>query len=186
MLSFDSDEAKERTQEVDGVRMLRFRGAVLPLLSLREVLKLPNDVPFDSGFTRIVVVQSEGRRYAIEVDNLRGQILPVLDLRERLQLSNADKRSIEDTRMAVVRTDEGLLTLLIDRVGEILDVDSDNFEPPAETLKPGVRAVTSHICKLDNQLLLILDLAKLSQLPDLPTAIAGQHDLPTGQAVSPS
>ncbi len=98
--------------------------------------------------------------------NLRGQILPVLDLRERLQLSTSDARSLADSRMAVVRTGDGLLTLLIDRVGEIIDVDSDLFEPPAETLKPGVRAVTSHICKLDNQLLLILDLAKLCLLPE--------------------
>lgn len=114
--------------------------------------------------------------------NLRGQILPVLDLRERLQLSATDVRSLADSRMAVVRTNEGLLTLLVDRVGEIIDVDSDLFEPPAETLKPGVRAVTSHICKLENQLLLILDLAKLCHLPEsvAPTA---QTDSPVGQAL---
>ncbi|HET6929875.1 MAG TPA: chemotaxis protein CheW [Candidatus Acidoferrum sp.] len=71
MLSFDSDEARERTQEVDGVRILRFRGAVLPLLSLRSELKLLSEETFNSGFTRIVVVQAEGRRYAIEVDIIR-------------------------------------------------------------------------------------------------------------------
>ena len=71
MLSFDSDEARERTQEVDGVRILRFRGAVLPLLSLRSELKLFTEEAFHSGFTRIVVVQAEGRRYAIEVDVIR-------------------------------------------------------------------------------------------------------------------
>src|ERR1700730_12771167 len=98
--------------------------------------------------------------------NLRGQILPVLASRERLQLASIEARSLEDSRMAVVRTQDELLTLLIDRVGEILDVDSDTFEPPAETLKHGVRAVTSHICKLDGQLLLILDLVKLCELPD--------------------
>jgi len=109
--------------------------------------------------------------------NLRGQILPVLDLRERLQLSTAESRSLVDTRMAVVRTKEGLLTLLIDRVGEIIDVDSELFEPPAETLKPGVRAVTSHICKLENQLLLILDLVKLCQLPEqAPTPVRVEKD----------
>jgi purine-binding chemotaxis protein CheW len=97
--------------------------------------------------------------------NLRGQILPVLDLRVRLQLSSSEARSLEETRMAVVRTQDGLLTLLIDRVGEILDVDSECFEPPAETLKRGVREVTSHICKLHGQLLLVLDLAKLCELP---------------------
>jgi purine-binding chemotaxis protein CheW len=98
--------------------------------------------------------------------NLRGRIIPVLDLRERLLLAPREARSLADTRMAVVRTDEGLFTLLIDRVEEILDVDSDSFEPPAETLKPGVRAVTSHICKLKTQLLLILDLSKLCQFPE--------------------
>ncbi len=71
MLSFDTDEARERTQEVDGVRVLRFRGAVLPLLSLRSELKLPAEDAVISGFMRIVVVQAEGRRYAIEVDIIR-------------------------------------------------------------------------------------------------------------------
>jgi two-component system chemotaxis sensor kinase CheA len=71
MLSFDSDESRERTQELDGVRILRFRGAVLPLLSLRTELKLPAEEAVDSGFTRLVVVQAEGRRFAIEVDIIR-------------------------------------------------------------------------------------------------------------------
>lgn len=116
--------------------------------------------------------------------NLRGQILPVLDLRERLQLSSTETRSVADSRMAVVRTCEGLLTLLVNRVGEIIDVDSANFEPPAETLKPGVRAVTSHICKLEGQLLLVLDLARLSQLPELAAAGQSPSD-PDGERVLP-
>lgn len=143
----------------------------IPAISVQEVLEYLkiNPVPLAPAALPGII-------------NLRGQILPVLDLRERLQLSNTDKRSLEDTRMAVVRTSEGLLTLLIDRVGEILDVDSASFEPPAETLKPGVRAVTSHICKLENQLLLILDLVKLCQLPEQPSTRA-RMDSPAGQAL---
>lgn len=114
--------------------------------------------------------------------NLRGQILPVLDLRERLQLSSSEARSLEETRMAVVRTQDGLLTLLIDRVGEILDVDSECFEPPAETLKRGVREVTSHMCKLDGQLLLVLDLAKLCELPEQKTVSEPNEGTNAGQA----
>ena len=142
----------------------------IPAVSVQEVLE----------YLKVVIVPLAPAALP-GIINLRGQILPVLDLRERLQLSTTDKRSLEDTRMAVVRTDEGLLTLLIDRVGEILDVESANFEPPAETLKPGVRAVTSHICKLDGQLLLILDLTKLSQLPE-HAAITAQTEIPAGQA----
>lgn len=133
----------------------------IPAISVQEVLEYLkiNPVPLAPAALPGII-------------NLRGQILPVLDLRERLELSVTDARSLLDSRMAVVRTQDGLLTLLIDRVGEILDVDSANFEPPAETLKPGVRAVTSHICKLEGHLLLILDLVKLSHLPGL--AAAGQ------------
>jgi purine-binding chemotaxis protein CheW len=99
--------------------------------------------------------------------NLRGQILPVLDLRERLELASAADATIQDSRMVVVRMNEGLMTLLIDRVGDILDVDSSRFEPPGETLKSTIRHVTSHLCKLDGKLLFVLDTNKLGELPDL-------------------
>jgi two-component system chemotaxis sensor kinase CheA len=71
MLCLDTDESKERTERIDGVKILRFRGAVLPLISFREEMKLVSDQEVDTEFTRIVVVQTEGRRFAIEVDVIR-------------------------------------------------------------------------------------------------------------------
>jgi two-component system chemotaxis sensor kinase CheA len=71
MLCLDAEETKERTEKIDGVRILRFRGAVLPLISFREEMKLTGEHAVDTGFTRIVVVQTEGRRFAIEVDVIR-------------------------------------------------------------------------------------------------------------------
>jgi purine-binding chemotaxis protein CheW len=112
------------------------------------------------------------------VINLRGQILTVMDLRERLQLAPREDQEFSDSRMAVIRTHEGPLTLLIDRVGEICDVDTDCFEQPAETIRPNVRAVVSHLCKLDAQLLLVLDIVRLSEIapavPRPPEAAAPQ------------
>ena len=99
--------------------------------------------------------------------NLRGQILTVLDLRKRLQLPPLESAQQEDARMVVVRAKEGLITFLIDRVGEILDVDSASFEPPAETLKASLLEVTTHVCKLQNRLLMVLDTEKIVQLPDV-------------------
>lgn len=70
MLSLNPEESRERTQEIDGVQVLRFRGAVLPLLSLRREFCL--DAPSsDDDFMRIVVVQAEGRRFALHVDLIR-------------------------------------------------------------------------------------------------------------------
>ena len=77
--------------------------------------------------------------------------------------------------MMVVQTSEGPMNLLVDKIGPVLDVDPDLFEPPTETLKPAVRAVTIHVCKLEGQLLLVLDTEKIIRLPaaaDSPSAAA--------------
>ena len=98
--------------------------------------------------------------------NLRGQILTTLDLKTRLEL--AENESQEPPMMIVVRTSEGPMNLVVDKIGSVLDVDPEQFEKPTETLKPGVRAVTTHVCKLDGRLLLVLDTEKIIQLPEAP------------------
>jgi purine-binding chemotaxis protein CheW len=112
------------------------------------------------------------------VINLRGQILPVLDLRERLELASTADTSIQDSRMVVVRMNEGLMTLLIDKVGDILDVEASTFEQPGETIKSSIRSVTSHLCKLDGKLLFVVDANKLSELSDSPVDEAGGLRVP--------
>jgi purine-binding chemotaxis protein CheW len=100
--------------------------------------------------------------------NLRGQILTTIDLRVRLGLTSLDKQ--KDPMMMVVRTSEGPMNLLVDKIGGVLDVDPDLFEKPLETLKPAVQAVTSHVCKLEQNLLLILDTEKIIQILEQPTS----------------
>ena len=50
-----------------------------------------------------------------------------------------------------------------DRVGAILDVDSSSYEEPSETFKASIREVVKHMCKLDRQILLVLDLDRLAR-----------------------
>jgi purine-binding chemotaxis protein CheW len=91
--------------------------------------------------------------------NFRGRILTTIDLRIRLGLTSVLQS--ENPMMMVIRTSEGSMNLLVDKIGMVLDVDSKLFEKPAETLKPAVRDVTLHVCKQDQQLLLVLDTEKL-------------------------
>jgi purine-binding chemotaxis protein CheW len=95
--------------------------------------------------------------------NLRGQILTTFDLKTRLNLSSAG--SDAPPMMMVIQTSEGPMNLLVDKIGPVLDVDTDLFEDPTETLKPAVRAVTTHVCKLEAQLLLVLDTEKIIRIP---------------------
>jgi purine-binding chemotaxis protein CheW len=96
--------------------------------------------------------------------NLRGQILTTIDLKYRLNLavSEATARPM----MMVVRTSEGPVNLVVDRIGSVLDVDASLFEKPTETLKPAIHAVTTHVCKLEKNLLLVLDTERVIQLPE--------------------
>ena len=99
--------------------------------------------------------------------NLRGQILTTIDLKSRLELATSE--TSERPMMMVVRTSEGPMTLLVDRIGPVLDVDPSLFEKPTETLKPAVHAVTTHVCKLEKNLLLVLDTEKVIRLPESST-----------------
>src|SRR6202012_2495238 len=69
--------------------------------------------------------------------NLRGQIVTAIDMRRRLGLP---ARSDEQSPMnMVVRTDGGAVSLLVDEIGDVLDVDAANYERPPENLAPEAR-----------------------------------------------
>jgi purine-binding chemotaxis protein CheW len=94
--------------------------------------------------------------------NLRGQILTTIDLKARMNLEAGEFGGTP--MMMVIRTSEGPMNLLVDKIGGVVDVDPELLEKPTETLKAGVRAVTSHVCKLEKQLLLVLDTEKIIQI----------------------
>ena len=87
--------------------------------------------------------------------NLRGQIVTAIDLRTRLGLP---PRGGEVLPMnVIVRTPDGAVSLLVDEIGDVVEVDPDLYEPPPETLEPGARELVSGVYKLADRLLLILD-----------------------------
>jgi purine-binding chemotaxis protein CheW len=91
--------------------------------------------------------------------NLRGQIVAALDLRRRLDLP---PRPSETAPMCVVvRTAEGALSLLVDEIGDVVEVQDDTFERPPETLRGSIRDVILGVNKLKCQLLHVLDTDKV-------------------------
>ena len=65
--------------------------------------------------------------------NLRGQIVLAFDLRRRLGLPAPGRR--RPPMNIVIRTPMGWSSLLVDRIGDVLDVDEELFEEPPETLR---------------------------------------------------
>jgi purine-binding chemotaxis protein CheW len=94
--------------------------------------------------------------------NLRGQIVAAIDMRRRLKLP---ARAGNETPMnMVVRTDDGAVSLLVDEIGDVLDVDASTYERPPENLDPAAQELIRGVYKLKDRLLLILDVEQTVDL----------------------
>jgi purine-binding chemotaxis protein CheW len=87
--------------------------------------------------------------------NLRGRIVTAIDLRRRLDLP--DRPAGDPPVNVVVETDDGAVSLLVDEIGDVLDVPEAAFEPPPEALRGPARDLIRGAYKLDGRLLLVLD-----------------------------
>jgi purine-binding chemotaxis protein CheW len=103
--------------------------------------------------------------------NLRGQIVVAVDLRRRLSLP--DRASGRDPVCVVVRTPDGSVSLLVDDIGDVVEVDESSFERPPETLNDDVRQVIVGVHKLDRKLMHVLDADRVCTMSDVPERKAG-------------
>jgi purine-binding chemotaxis protein CheW len=87
--------------------------------------------------------------------NLRGQIVTALDMRARLGLA---ARPPEELPMnVVIRTEDGAVSLLVDEIGDVVEVAETSRERVPETLSADARELIAGVCKLKDRLLLLLD-----------------------------
>ncbi|MFQ5579240.1 MAG: chemotaxis protein CheW [Nitrospiria bacterium] len=87
--------------------------------------------------------------------NLRGQIITAIDLRKRLGFGS---RSNDDRTMnLVVLTENGVVDLVVDRIGDVIGVYPDLFDYPPSTLDRRLEGVVEGVYKLDGKLLLALN-----------------------------
>ncbi len=97
--------------------------------------------------------------------NLRGQIVTVIDLRHHLELPPGTDG--HPPMNIVVKTEHGTVGLLVDEIGDVLEVGEEDFEPVPETLKGTARELLLGAYKLKGRLLLILDVEKTVSLGSL-------------------
>jgi purine-binding chemotaxis protein CheW len=94
--------------------------------------------------------------------NLRGHIVTAIDMRRRLKLK---ERADDQMPMnVVVRTEDGPISLLVDEIGDVLEVDDSTFERPPETIDETTRELVRGVYKLQDKLLLVLDSEKVVNL----------------------
>lgn len=92
--------------------------------------------------------------------NLRGQVVMLLDLRTRLGLEPLAADA--EPMMIVVVVDGEPISLLVDEIGDVIDVEDDQFETPPDTLPASLRDIILGAYKLELGLLLALDVDRVT------------------------
>ncbi|MCL2740559.1 MAG: chemotaxis protein CheW [Oscillospiraceae bacterium] len=64
--------------------------------------------------------------YITGILNLRGDIRPIINLRKKFGLQDAE--DTEDTRIIFVRVDENVVGVVVDKVTEVVPIDSEMVE----------------------------------------------------------
>lgn len=105
--------------------------------------------------------------------NLRGQIVTAVDLRQRLALEPLPADALPMN--VVVRSDDGAVSLLVDEIGDVVEVEESTFERAPETLNGPVREMILGVHKLDGRLLHVLDTEKACQIADHSEPVASRH-----------
>ncbi|HME08123.1 MAG TPA: chemotaxis protein CheW [Bryobacteraceae bacterium] len=90
--------------------------------------------------------------------NLRGQIVTAIDMRMRLRLPPLE--SGPPLMNMIIRTEDGAASLLVDEIGDVIEVSDSSYEECPENLAPSVREIVLGVHKMKESLLLLLDTAK--------------------------
>lgn len=85
--------------------------------------------------------------------NLRGQVLAAVDARRRLDLAARDHAPVS----VVIRSGGENLSLLVDREGEVLDVDGSMAIAPPAAAAPALRSLMTSAYLVEGRTLIVLD-----------------------------
>lgn len=90
--------------------------------------------------------------------NLRGQIVTAFDLRERLGLPRREE-GVEPVNV-VLRRDDGAVALLVDDIGDVVEIDESKLERPPHTLRGPAAELVRRVVQMPGALLCVMDTAR--------------------------
>ncbi|MBL9028687.1 MAG: chemotaxis protein CheW [Myxococcales bacterium] len=97
--------------------------------------------------------------HIVGLTNLRGQILPALDLRTRLGIAPRPEKAPSSN--LVVKTSEGPVSLVVDEIGDVIELPTNAWREVPETVSPAERQFVQQIATLEDRLMLRLDIGRL-------------------------
>lgn len=97
---------------------------------------------------------------------VRGDVLTVIDLRTTLRLA-ARPAECEPINV-VVRCGGEAMSLWVDAIEDVVELDEEAGQEPPDTLVPEVRTFISRVYEVGDRLLLMLDAAQVTDVDSTP------------------
>jgi len=112
-------------------------------------------------------------QYIKGVINLRGKVVPVIDVRLRF---NFEERGYDDrTCIIVVNINNSSIGLIVDTVSEVIDIPSEDVDPPQLINKDSENRYIAGFGKFENKVKILLNTKKLLFDEDLPSLQSRQN-----------
>ena len=144
--SSDITEAKNASQfvgfQVDGQQYAFRIEQIQEIVILEQVTQTPQVADYVEG-----------------VSNLRGSIIPIINLRKLFGLS--PKPSDIESRTIVVNVGERTMGCTVDSVSQVIRISDDAIQPAPPTITEDGAKYISGFAKLDDQLVILLDIDEL-------------------------
>jgi purine-binding chemotaxis protein CheW len=132
-----------------GIDILR----VKEIIRILEITKVPNSPDYVEG-----------------VINLRGRVIPIIDLRVRLKVTKTVLNT--NSRIIVLEIEDKTVGFIVDSVSEVLRISTSLIEAPPSIVSNINSEYITAIVKLDDKLLILLDMEKVLSAEEKKELIA--------------
>lgn len=149
-----TDQREEKKQQLSGeiFQVVSFRLATeeygVDISQVQEIIRMVE-----------ITHVPRAPRFMEGVINLRGQLIPIIDLRTRFGMTRADHS--KSTRIIVTDIGTKRVGMVVDSVSEVLNIPVENVEDAPEMIAGIGTEYIQGVGKLDNRLIILLDLSKV-------------------------
>jgi purine-binding chemotaxis protein CheW len=116
----------------------------IDILKIREINK-----------NRTITTVPQAQEYILGVMNLRGRIVSVIDLAKKLGLAFTVRG--KKSRTIIVSSQDEYIGLLVDRIGDVVPVRTEDVAPPPANIGGVIGSFTEGVLKTGSGLIGILD-----------------------------
>ncbi len=125
----------------------------IPLLSVREVISIPETTPIPKAPTHFLGIM-----------NLRGQVISVVDLRTKLKIKSKEDNAEES--VIIVDVNGMNLGIVVDSINKVLAFSDDEVSEVPEIETQANAEYIQGVYRKEDSLTVLLDVAKVLDLND--------------------